>query len=107
MRKIAKEDIEMKDRQEALTERMKRFNLPEQIRSGLLYYICFGVLHEGFLIAVLTNNLKDAINNANSINIKLLEEYIRFLYSEAPNDCYGSVEKVNAWIKKGGLSEAC
>lgn len=51
-----------------------------------------------FLYAVLTNNLKDAFGRADGDNKQDLEEIVRYCYWEIPANCWGSEEKVEAWL---------
>jgi hypothetical protein len=51
-----------------------------------------------FLTAVLENNLSKAVGRADSRNLPLLADYVRYLYNEAPNACWGSRERVAQWL---------
>jgi len=55
----------------------------------------------GFLTAVLKNDLMEACGRADDNNISALPAYAGFLYNYAPMECYGSPEKVRAWIEAG------
>ena len=79
------------------------YAIPSYMEYGLRAYINEGAIPGGFLLAVLENDLKGAINRADSSNLKNLVAYSYFLYNDAPADCYGSPEKVAAWAKAGGL----
>lgn len=52
----------------------------------------------GFVLAVLCNDLKEACARADDINRRLLWEIVAWLYNEAPSDCWGSPERVEAWL---------
>lgn len=58
-----------------------------------------GVPVGGFLYAVLTNNLFDAVGRADSENRATLKEILAYVYNEPPSPCWGSPEKVRAWLK--------
>jgi len=88
-----------------LLEKMNDSEIPEYMRDVSLSYIFHGLPTGGVLEAVLANDLKGAINSDDMNNLNVIEIYVRFLYSYAPNDCWGSREDVKAWIKKGGLYE--
>jgi len=66
-------------------------------------YIERGILPGGFLTAVLENNLVLAAMRADNTNRHRLLDFAEFLYSEAPSICWGSRERVERWIKQGGL----
>ncbi len=57
----------------------------------------------GFLRAVLQNDLKEAIFRADDDNILVLPEIIRYCYNEIPHCCWGSSEKVRAWMDTGPM----
>ena len=52
----------------------------------------------GFLTALLTNNLFGAFGAADDTNVKLIHDYIRYIYNELPGKCWGNPEKVRAWL---------
>lgn len=51
-----------------------------------------------FLRAVLENDLLTACAHADHINRTRLYRVVQFVYSQLPSPCYGSPEKVNAWL---------
>jgi len=53
----------------------------------------------GFLQAVVSNDLKEAVGRADDININLIPKYVRWLYNYAPIGSWGSVENYERWIK--------
>jgi len=67
--------------------------------GGLKRYIENRIEGGGFLTAVLSNNLKEAIGRADNWNLETLLIIVCWLYNEAPSDCWGSPEKVSAWLK--------
>lgn len=74
--------------------------LPPHIQDGFRVYIERHVLPGSFVRACLENNLRDAFGKADEINRERLCDIVQFLYNEAPNDCWGSREKVQVWISK-------
>ena len=75
------------------------YGIPDYMISGLRGYINEhrGVGH--FLTYVLENDLARAIQHADSTNLKLLPNYVRYLHNEAPAACWGSKKKVKDWLK--------
>jgi len=73
--------------------------LPEHCQDGMKHYIENRIPPGNFLIAVLENNLSEAIGRADSVNINRIKDYVMFLYNEAPSGCWGSPEKVSKWLK--------
>lgn len=53
-----------------------------------------------FLMAVVENNLSEAFCRADSRNTQHMKEWIELLYNYAPSTCWGSKEKVDAWLKE-------
>ena len=71
--------------------------IPEHCRAGMKRYIEEGTIPGGFLQAVISNNLVQALGQADSINKTRMHNYISFLYNEAPLSSWGSKEKMLAW----------
>ncbi len=78
--------------------------VPGHTAAGLSNYIVDGVETGGFLQAVLSNDLFEAFGRADGSNFDSMKEIVVFLYNDAPMACYGSADKMQAWINKGGLS---
>ena len=75
------------------------FYIPDYMMDGLKRYIEQGIEPGSFLTAVLCNDLNGAVGRADDQNVKNLPAYIGYLYNEAPSPCWGSPEKVKAWMK--------
>ncbi len=56
-----------------------------------------------FLYAILTNNLFEAVGRADDENRQTLPEICCYIYNEIPSDCWGSKEKVKAWLERREL----
>ena len=82
-----------------MTYKFREFEIPEYMMGGLERYINHGIAPGGFLTAVLENDLKEAVSRADDINMINIPAYVGYLYNEAPSGCYGSPEKVKAWIE--------
>lgn len=54
----------------------------------------------GFLTAVLSNDLTQAIGRADEDNIRDIKEIVAYCYYGIPGPCWGSPEAVAAWIEK-------
>lgn len=79
------------------------FEIPSYMGQGLIDYVEKGVPPGGFLTAVLENDLVGACGKADLNNLKAIPAYAGYLYNKVPSGCWGSPEKVTAWIKAGGL----
>lgn len=72
--------------------------IPDHMHDALRSYLEMGLLPGSFLTAVLENDLKGAFGAADHINASRLKDYVSFLSNFAPSSCWGSPEKVAAWV---------
>lgn len=82
------------------SDRDKFVLLPSHL-SSLLKYVEQRIPPGSFLMAVLCNNLAEACGRADLQNRRRLFEYVQYLYNDAPSACWGSKEKVDAWLAEG------
>lgn len=80
----------------------RSFYIPERMMDGLVRFIQQGIEPGSFLLAVLSNDLVGACGQADEENLMNLPAYVAYLYNEVPSRCWGSPEKVQAWIKQRG-----
>lgn len=73
------------------------------MHKGLREWIEHGIVPGSFLAAILRNDLKGAIGNADATNRHLIPNYVEYLYNFAPGSCWGSPEHMARWLetKKG------
>ena len=71
---------------------------------SLVRYVMGGSAVGGFLQAVISNDLKGAVNRADSGNLPLIPVVVCWLYNKAPSNCWGSVEAYDEWRNGSGLS---
>jgi hypothetical protein len=67
-------------------------------------YIENGRPLSNFLTAVVTNDLKESFGRADHINRRLMFDVVSWFWNYAPSECWGSKEKVAAWIRRGGVN---
>ena len=77
--------------------------LPEHMQHGAKLYIEHGIISGSFLTAVMENDLVYAFGAADETNRFAMFDWARFLYNEAPVNCWGSRENVEKWRALGGL----
>ncbi len=53
----------------------------------------------GFLTALLSNDLREAVMRADSQSLAALRDLVQFAYWELPSGCHGSAAKVAAWAE--------
>ena len=78
----------------------QRFYIPDYMQSGIELYINKGIPPGSFLTAIICNDLTTAVGQADNVNISNIPAYVNYFYNEVPSFCWGSKEKVIAWIKK-------
>ena len=89
-----------------MSYQFRQFSIPDRMMPHLLRYI---ERHEpvgDFLTAVLENNLREACARADDENQANLPAYLGYLHNEAPGKCWGSPEKVRAWLENSTQGEA-
>lgn len=72
--------------------------LPEHMQDGALFYVEHGIEPGSFMSAVICNDLSEACARADDINRYRLFDIVSWFYNEAPGGCWGSREKMAAWI---------
>jgi hypothetical protein len=74
------------------------YRMPPAIHRGIEQYIEHGYQPGSFLTAVLNNDLTQAIGQADENSTACLVDIVKYLYNEAPGPCWGTPERVKAWI---------
>lgn len=77
--------------------------IPKYMHEGIAAHVMQGRRTGSFLHAIFTNNLEEAVGHADPTNLRLLKEYVHFMYIHFPYGSYGSPEAVKAWQKSGGI----
>lgn len=72
--------------------------IPEHMCEGLRLYLEMHVKPGDFLMAVLSNDLREACTRADHINIRLLHVYVAYLWNHASAYAWGNAERVEAWL---------
>ena len=75
--------------------------ISESMMDGIKRYIDNRIKPGKFLTAVIQNNFSEAVGQADHININNLPAFACYFYNEAPSPCWGSPEKMAAWLKGG------
>jgi hypothetical protein len=77
---------------------------PFHMRGALEEYVLNGRPTGGFLRAVITDSLQDAVGRADKSNAKILSTYILWLVNHTPAACWGSPEAYDNWVHCKGLN---
>ncbi len=75
------------------------FYIPDRMMKSIQHYVKDRIKPGSFLRAVICNNLGDAVGQADDTNINNLPAYAAYFYNETPSSCWGSKEKMDAWLK--------
>src|SRR4029077_19547994 len=73
--------------------------LPKHMVNGLYLYLTYKIPPGSFMLAVLSNDLMDAVRCADHLNRHCLFGYADLMYNHLPPKCFGSKEKVTTWLK--------
>lgn len=95
--------VEMTSEQlEALLAEHKRLNpdLPirPDIKESLELYLSHGIRPGQFLVAVLENDLFEAMSRADSYNAATIHQIVIYIYNRLPCAAFGSRERVQEWL---------
>ena len=74
--------------------------LPEHIREGVRMYVEQGIPPGHFVTAVICGDLFEAFDRADDVNTHRMLDLVRFFYNETPSQCWGSREKMDAWMER-------
>ncbi len=72
----------------------------DYMRGAIERYIERGIKPGGFLTALLTNDLMDAVVRADDDNSHAIRSWVIWLHNYAPRGCYGSPENVSSWVEQ-------
>jgi len=78
--------------------------IPELTKRTMDNYVNHGIPMGDFLQAVFRNDLIDAIGRADEQNMANLKLIVQYMYNQLPSDCWGSKERIKAWVENGGLN---
>ena len=73
--------------------------VPLNLHGGLVRWIVKGTPPGNFLLAVLSNDLRESCSRADDFNRARLFDIVRFLYNHSPTGCWGSQANVERWAK--------
>ena len=68
------------------------------IKESLDRYVKDRIPPGDFLMAVLKNDLTEACGRADVFNKMNLHMIVEYVYNFMPHECWGSPEKVKAWL---------
>ncbi len=79
--------------------------IPDYMMSNIKGYVEGKEFLGGFLTAVFSHDLFEAVNRADHINMPIIPIYVAYIQNKVPMDCHGSKQNINNWyarkMKKG------
>ena len=72
--------------------------VPEQMRSGITLYVEKNIEPGSCLMAILENDLRGAVAQADDDVMWSLPVIVAYLYNEIPGGAWGSKQRVAAWL---------
>jgi hypothetical protein len=72
--------------------------IPELTMEALRRYVECRIRPGGFLVAVLSNDLFEAIGRADAENLEALPAIVGYIHGELPGGCWGSPERYHDWL---------
>ncbi len=75
--------------------------LPPHLQEGLRDYLVARQPVGGFLKALLSNDLEQAVLRADPVSFLALRELVVFLTNFAPANAFGSPDRVRQWLQGG------
>ncbi len=71
-----------------------------RFKESIDAYVAIGRPTGGFLEAVISNDLKEAIGRADDEALENIPHIVAYLYNDVPGNCWGSEAKYKAWLKR-------
>ena len=82
-----------------LLDAMADYAIPQHLVEGLERYLCDHIPPGHFLLAILRNDLTEAVNRADEDSRKAIGDLVAFLGNTAPAGAWGSPERVRIWLE--------
>lgn len=81
--------------------------IPQDVKETLDLYVSHRIPTGGFLEAVLSNDLRGAISQADDVSLAHLKPIVLYVLWEIPAACWGNRDRVEAWLHPTVPCEAC
>lgn len=78
----------------------RTFEIPDCMEEGIKLYLERGIQPGDFLTAIICNDLKTAVMQADHNNILNLPAYVAYFYWEVPAVAWGSKKIMQQWMKE-------
>ena len=91
-----KEEVEVEED----VYQFRDFFIPLRMMGAIERYVTKGIPPCDFLTAVICNDLAESVARADEENIANLPAYVAYFYNEVTGSCWGSRERMKAWVEK-------
>lgn len=78
------------------------FEIPDYMAGQIVGYVERGEEPGDFIKAVIRNDLKGAVEHADSTNLVNIVAFVKYFYNRTPASCWGSQALLLGWIQSGG-----
>ena len=78
------------------------YQIQAHMAEGIKRYVHDGIPPGSFLQAIICNDLRGAIAQADELNLPNIPAYIDWFYNEAPAGCWGNGKNMERWIDMHG-----
>lgn len=103
---MSNENVTPLSRAETYQARLKAMlveeRIPHHMHNGIIEYVMRGRPTGDFLRSVLSNELKQSFQRADTENLPALERYVNLML-QLPYTCQGSEQKYLDWVAHRGL----
>jgi hypothetical protein len=77
---------------------LARYGVPVHLHEGLIYYGVHRVQPGEFLLAVLSNDLRESFARADEESAAGMQAIVTWVYNEIPAAAWGSPGAVRSWL---------
>lgn len=73
-------------------------DIPVHMQEAIKRYVIERLRPGHFLSAVITNDLRGAVDHADAENLPLVKRYVQWFYNRAPAICHGNPQRMEDWL---------
>ncbi len=73
--------------------------IPDHMMINIKNYVAGKEYIGGFLTAIFSNDLFEAVSRADHINMAIIPVYVAYIQNKVPYNCHGSKEIINNWYE--------
>lgn len=88
----------MNTHEQKMREKLVEYRIPEYMHDPVMRYVVDHIQPGDFLTALMSNKLSETFARADEENVAAMNMWVKWFYNWAPSPCWGSPEKVKAWV---------